>query len=120
MSNQQYSMDYGGEAPQQSGMAVVPPQAAGQPYQIVMPPQKKRISAGAGMFFGIILCGAALYGAEMFAPPEYRPSTLTGSYSARSAQRHADTSEIQAAPQRSASLRPASRTFRWQSLRGLP
>jgi hypothetical protein len=98
MSNQQYSMDYGSEAPEQGGMAVVPPQAAGQPYQIVMPPQKKRISAGAGMFFGIILCGAALYGAEMFAPPEYRPSTLTGSYSGRyAAEIKAHDLETQAA-----------------------
>ena len=77
MSNQQYSMDYGGEAPQQSGMAVVL-RSAEPTYRIVMPPQKKRISAGAGMFFGIILCGAALYGAEMFAPPEYRPSIPHG------------------------------------------
>lgn len=56
---------------------------AGHPYQVVMPPQKKRVSAGAGMFFGVILCGAVLYGAEMFAPPDFRPSTLTGSYSGR-------------------------------------
>ena len=83
MSNQNYAMDYGGDAPQQSGMVAMPQMVAGQPYQILMPPQKKRVSAGAGMFFGILLCGSVLYGAEMFAPPEFRPSTLTGSYSGR-------------------------------------
>lgn len=82
MSNQ-YAMDYGGDAPHQNGMVAAPQMVAGQPFQVLMPPQKKRVSAGAGMFFGIILCGAALYGAEMFAPPEFRPSTLTGSYSGR-------------------------------------
>ncbi|UBS31534.1 hypothetical protein LBX01_08385 [Altererythrobacter sp. N1] len=98
MSNPQYSIDYGGEAPQQGGMATLPPQATGQPFQIVMPPQKKRISAGAGMFFGIILCGAALYGAEMFAPPDYRPSTITGSYGGRyAAEIKAHDLETQAA-----------------------
>lgn len=82
MSNQ-YAMDYGGDAPQQSGMVAAPPMVAGHPYQVVMPPQKKRVSAGAGMFFGVILCGAVLYGAEMFAPAELRPSTFTGSYGGR-------------------------------------
>ena len=82
MSNQ-YAMDYGGDAPQQSGMVVAPQMVAGQPYQVVMPPQKKRVSAGVGMFIGMILCIAILYLAEMFAPPELRPSTLTGSYSGR-------------------------------------
>lgn len=82
MSNQ-YAMDYGGDAPQQSGMVAAPQMVAGQPYQVLMPPQKKRVSAGAGMFFGIILCGGVLYGAEMFAPAELRPSTVTGSYGGR-------------------------------------
>ena len=82
MSNQ-YAMDYGGDAPQQSGAVAAPPMVAGHPYQVVMPPQKKRVSAGTGMFFGIILCGGILYGAEMFAPAELRPSTATGSYGGR-------------------------------------
>lgn len=98
MTNQSYAMDYGGDAPQQSGMVAMPQTEAGQPFQIVMPTQKKRVSAGAGMFFGIILCGAVLYGAEMFAPPQFRPSTLTGSYSGRyAAEVKAHDLETQAA-----------------------
>lgn len=84
MNEPQFAMDYGGDAPAQSGAIAVPQQvAAAQPFQIVMPPQKKRFSAGAGMVAGVILSAAALYVAETFAPPAFRPSTFTGSYGGR-------------------------------------
>ena len=83
MSDPQYNLDYGADGASQSGVVAIPPQAAGQPFQIVMPPQKKRISAGAGMIAGVILSVGALYAVETFAPEALRGSTFVGSYGGR-------------------------------------
>lgn len=82
---QEYAIDYAGGAPRQAGhetrseSEVAPP----FPFQIVAPPKRPFISAGVGMIGGALLCAAAFYSAEMFAPLEYRPSTFTGTYSGR-------------------------------------
>lgn len=85
MSKEQFSVDYEGSAPRQSGGVASTPHPTAQPlpFQIVAPPKRPFISAGVSMVGGALLCAAIFYAAEMFAPLEYRPSTFTGTYSGR-------------------------------------
>jgi hypothetical protein len=71
-----FTIDYAGDAPRASGTGPVhhddrEPAAARRRFRI---PSVVKTAAL------IIICGAAFFGAERYAPVEYRPSTLVGSY----------------------------------------
>ncbi|MPT47983.1 MAG: hypothetical protein E2598_06125 [Sphingobium sp.] len=77
-----YTVDYSGEHPEQTNIASedYPPQAI---RYIEIPRRGFAIPSIVKTSAAFLMAGGVFFAAEAYAPPQYRPSTIMGTYDAR-------------------------------------